>query len=164
MKQTLVACIGAGLLALAVPSQAAAQATGQINGMVTDTSGGVLPGVTIEVTNRGTGVVRSAVTGPDGLYTVPLLQPFEATDIFLSAGIRGGYAWLFPKGDVANLGLGVEPAAREELKPLLESLHEHLVSDGRVGAQVLGHTGGAIPVGGMLEPAARCGEDRKSVV
>src|SRR5690606_22392681 len=75
MKQTVVACIGAGLLALAVPSQAAAQATGQINGMVTDTSGGVLPGVTIEVTNRGTGVVRSAVTGPDGLYTVPLLQP-----------------------------------------------------------------------------------------
>src|SRR5690606_23855949 len=42
--------------------------------------------------------------------TVPLLQPSEATDIFLSAGIRGGYAWLFPKGDVANLGLGVEPA------------------------------------------------------
>lgn len=90
--------------------------------------------------------------------TVALLQPFEATDIFLSAGIRGGYAWLFPKGDVANLGLGVDPAARDRLKPLLESLHQHLVSEGRVGTEVFGHTGGAIPVGGILEPAGRCGE------
>lgn len=90
--------------------------------------------------------------------TIPLLQPFEATDIFLSAGIRGGYAWLFPKGEVANLGLGVEPAARDRLKPLLENLHQRLVSEGRVGSRVLRHTGGAIPVGGMLEPAGRCGE------
>ncbi len=52
-----------------------AQATGQVNGIVTDTSGGVLPGVTIEATNTGTGAVRTAVTGADGLYTIPLLQP-----------------------------------------------------------------------------------------
>ena len=90
--------------------------------------------------------------------TVPLLEPFEATDIFLSAGIRGGYAWLFPKGDVANLGLGLESAARDRLKPLLESLHLRLVSEGRVGSEVLGHTGGAIPVGGILEPAGQLGE------
>lgn len=80
---------------------------------------------------------------------VPLLKPFEATDIFLSAGIPGGYAWLFPKGDVANLGLGVAPAWRHRLKPLLEALHADLVAQGRVGAEILGHTGGAIPVGGL---------------
>ena len=39
--------------------------------------------------------------------TVPLVLPHEATDIFLSADYRGGYAWLFPKGAVANVGLGV---------------------------------------------------------
>jgi hypothetical protein len=75
MTRRLLACMCAGLLALALPPQAAAQATGQINGIVTDTSGGVLPGVTVEVTNRDTGVVRTAVTGADGLYTVPLVQP-----------------------------------------------------------------------------------------
>jgi outer membrane receptor protein involved in Fe transport len=62
-------------LVLLLPLTALAQATGQINGLVTDTQGGVLPGVTLEVTNMDTGAVRTTVTGGDGLYTVPLLQP-----------------------------------------------------------------------------------------
>ncbi len=62
-------------LALALPVVALAQATGQMTGLVTDTQGGVLPGVTVEVTNLATGAVRTAVTGTDGLYTIPLLQP-----------------------------------------------------------------------------------------
>jgi hypothetical protein len=64
-----------GCLVLLLPVLAAAQATGQINGLITDTQGGVLPGVTVEVTNMDTGAIRTAVTGADGLYTVPLLQP-----------------------------------------------------------------------------------------
>ena len=90
--------------------------------------------------------------------TVPLLRPFAETDIFLSATLRGGYAWLFPKGDVANLGLGGEPGERHRFKPLLESLHAQLVAQGRVGTEVLGVTGGAIPVGGIVGPAGRLGE------
>lgn len=89
--------------------------------------------------------------------TVPLVRPHEATDIFLAADIPGGYAWLFPKGEMANLGVGVEPAARAALKPLLEDLHARLVDEGRVGGRVLGHTGGAIPVGGMLRPLGDLG-------
>jgi len=83
--------------------------------------------------------------------TVPLLQPHDATDIFLRADIIGGYGWLFPKGDVANLGLGVLPQERARLKPLLDELHLALADQGRVGRDVLQHTGGAIPVGGMLK-------------
>ena len=89
--------------------------------------------------------------------TVPLLEPFDATDIFLSARIPGGYAWLFPKADKANLGLGVAPERRHLLKPLLDGLHRQLVTEGRVGREVLGHTGGAIPVGGMLHPQGEIG-------
>jgi hypothetical protein len=63
------------LLALWFPQSARAQATGQINGIVTDVQGGVLPGVTIEVTSAATGAVRTATTTEDGVYTVPLLQP-----------------------------------------------------------------------------------------
>jgi geranylgeranyl reductase family protein len=84
--------------------------------------------------------------------TVALLKSFDATDIFLSAAIPGGYAWLFPKTDRANLGLGVAPEWRHLLKPLLCDLHRQLVAEGRVGSEVLGYTGGAIPVGGMLRP------------
>lgn len=86
--------------------------------------------------------------------TVPLLDPNNTTDIFLSAEIEGGYAWLFPKGDVANLGVGVAPAGRSKLKPILEDLRLRLIGEGRIGEAVLGHTGGAIPVDGIVGPVA----------
>jgi len=89
--------------------------------------------------------------------TVPLRRPCAATDIFLSPSLPGGYAWLFPKADQANLGLGIAPPWRRHLKPQLEQLHRMLVRQGRVGTEILGHTGGAIPVGGMLDPQGRLG-------
>ena len=90
--------------------------------------------------------------------TVPLQQPCVSTDIFLSAGIPGGYAWLFPKGEVANLGIGLAPQWRWQLKPLLDDLHARLMGEGRVGAQISAHTGGAIPVGGMRRLVSRIGD------
>ena len=81
---------------------------------------------------------------------VALPRTHDATDIFLSAGYPGGYGWLFPSADVANLGLGVVASARAVLRPRLAVLHERLAGQGRVGRDVLGYTGGAIPVGGRL--------------
>jgi len=88
--------------------------------------------------------------------TVPLKRAHSATDIFLSAAIPGGYGWLFPKGEVANLGAGVGPAHKARLKSIVAKLHAQLRD--RVGEEILSHTGGAIPVGGMLRPWGRLGE------
>ena len=82
--------------------------------------------------------------------TVALLKPHDATDIFLRADYPGGYGWLFPKADRANLGLGLVPEAKRRLKPLLDALHRQLVADGRVGTTATALTGGPIPVGGRL--------------
>jgi digeranylgeranylglycerophospholipid reductase len=90
--------------------------------------------------------------------TVPLRQSHQATDIFLSADIPGGYGWLFPKGDVANLGAGVDPAQKARLKSIVAGLHSSLVANGRVGPELLGLTGGPIPVGGMLRPWGTLGD------
>jgi geranylgeranyl reductase family protein len=90
--------------------------------------------------------------------TVPLREAQSATDIFLSAGIAGGYGWLFPKEEVANLGAGVHPAAKLRLKDIVNRLHSRLVRQGRVGGEVIAATGGAIPVGGMLRPRGALGE------
>jgi geranylgeranyl reductase family protein len=87
--------------------------------------------------------------------TVALRTLHQATDIFLSADIPGGYAWLFPKGAVANLGAGVHPGHKRQLKRIVGRLHAELMQSGRVGAEVLGLTGGLIPVGGMLKPWGR---------
>ena len=70
-------------------------------------------------------------------------------EIWLSPDYPGGYAWLFPRGGVANLGLGVDKRFGANPKALLDVLHRRLVSEGRVGETILRRTGGAIPVGGL---------------
>jgi geranylgeranyl reductase family protein len=89
--------------------------------------------------------------------SVTLRRAHDATDVFLDADLPGGYAWLFPRGRVANLGLGAIPAARPRLKPMLAQLHARLVAEGRVDATILATTGGAIPVGGPVGPVGRLG-------
>ncbi|MBI5751954.1 MAG: geranylgeranyl reductase family protein [Hydrogenophilales bacterium] len=84
-------------------------------------------------------------------YTVPLLQPYAETDIWLSGEYPGGYAWLFPKGDRANLGVGANKDYTHDLKQPLDALHARLVEQGVVGEAILSLTGGLIPVGGLRE-------------
>lgn len=61
-------------LTMAVSAGAQGQAiNGTIEGTVTDESGGVLPGVTVTVTNTGTGDTRVVATNESGLYRAPLL-------------------------------------------------------------------------------------------
>lgn len=60
-----------------VPVLAAAQgrAEGSINGRVVDDTGAVLPGATVTAINAATGFTRTAVTGGEGNYVLPLLPP-----------------------------------------------------------------------------------------
>jgi len=87
-----------------------------------------------------------------------LQKPHMATDIYLSNDFPGGYGWMFPKGDIANIGLGVYPGQKHLLKPALEDLHARIAFTGQVGTEIIGYTGGAIPVGGMLKPDGKLGE------
>ena len=72
-----VAAVGLILLAIVIarPPSLSAQssATGSLTGTVTDPSGGVLPGASVTVTNRATGLVQSAVTTSAGEWTVTTL-------------------------------------------------------------------------------------------
>ena len=75
---------------------AAAQtaATGNVEGQVTDSSGGVLPGVTVTVRNMDTNVGRDLVTDGNGRYRAVALQPgrYEVTGALsgfdVTAGVR----------------------------------------------------------------------------
>jgi geranylgeranyl reductase family protein len=88
---------------------------------------------------------------------VRLTRAHDATDVFLTADLQGGYGWLFPSGDQANLGVGAAFAKRAQLKPVLERLHAQLIAEGAVGREILNHTGGPIPVGGMVGPIGALG-------
>ncbi len=88
MTSKVLACASALLMALTFSPRAEAQATGQMTGSVVDASGAVLPGVTVEATSRATGAVRVAVTGSDGLFTIPLVQPGDYDVRASLAGFR----------------------------------------------------------------------------
>ena len=70
----LVVTIGAFLCAANLPARAQ-QGTSELGGKVTDTSGAVLPGVSIVVTNEDTGSVREVQTGSGGIYFVSQMIP-----------------------------------------------------------------------------------------
>lgn len=98
--------------------------------------------------------------------TVPLVLPHDATDIYLSADYRGGYGWLFPKGAVANVGIGIsidgafehDKSTRRCLKALLLRLLTRLATERRIGTRGWALTGGAIPVGGRLKSIGKLGD------
>ncbi len=85
-------------------------------------------------------------------YQMPLCRPYADTDIWLSDEFPGGYGWLFPRGSVANVGLGADRHLAEDLKAPLERLCAMLAQEGVVGTEILGRTGGSIPVGGLRTP------------
>ncbi|REJ77365.1 MAG: hypothetical protein DWQ47_13340 [Acidobacteria bacterium] len=64
------------LCSLLFAAQAFGQATtGNITGIVTDSTGAVVPNATITVSNALTGVSITTTTGDDGVYNVTLLKP-----------------------------------------------------------------------------------------
>ena len=69
-----------------------------VSGTVTDSSGAVLPGVSVTGTNNGTGVVTAVITNEAGVYTLPSLLPGTYT---VSAELPG-----FQKQNYTNVQLG----------------------------------------------------------
>src|SRR5215831_11356055 len=49
--------------------------TGSVAGVVTDASGGVIPGAKVRVTNQETGAQADFVTNSSGFYSAPSLRP-----------------------------------------------------------------------------------------
>lgn len=77
------------LLVVVIPTLMAQTAsTGAIRGTVTDSSGAVVPNVTVTATNAGTGQSRTATTGSDGSYSLPLLPLGIYTVKFEASGFN----------------------------------------------------------------------------
>ncbi|HEX4566612.1 MAG TPA: carboxypeptidase regulatory-like domain-containing protein [Vicinamibacterales bacterium] len=76
------------LLLLLTPAVAFAQQTGSIQGKVADTSGAVLPGVTVEAKSNVLPSARATVSGSDGVYLLPQLPPGHYTITFTLSGFQ----------------------------------------------------------------------------
>lgn len=73
---------------------------GSIAGTVKDTTGGVLPGATVTVTNDRTGFAQSLVTNANGAYEAPFLDPSTYTVRVALAGFQDAAV----TGVVVNVG------------------------------------------------------------
>jgi iron complex outermembrane receptor protein len=72
----LIRALSLTLMASFIASPALAQSPdGRVAGVVLDSSGAAVPGATLTVTNDQTGASRTAVSGPDGSYSVTDLAP-----------------------------------------------------------------------------------------
>src|SRR5215218_2442795 len=87
----LVAIVSAGVSSAQVP-------TGMISGRVVDSSGGVLPGVTVTATSPSLQGPRVVVTSENGDYVLPLLTPGPYTVSFELSGFQTATQ----KADVAS--------------------------------------------------------------
>ena len=74
MRRSLI--VGLTWLYLCAP--AVAQTLGTISGEVKDSSGGVIPGVSVTVVSKATNATRTTVTNAVGLFDFPALQPGPA--------------------------------------------------------------------------------------
>jgi hypothetical protein len=81
-----------GILGLAVAGASLALAqiggTGAIQGVITDSSGAVVPGATVTATNAGTGVKTIRETTEAGYYVLSPLPAGEYTVTVAAAGFR----------------------------------------------------------------------------
>src|SRR3954471_12501127 len=91
----------------------AAQTTGSISGHVTDTSGGAVPGVTVEATSSALQGARVATTDVTGLYRLPLLPPGSYTVAFTLSGFGQ------KKQAAVSVLLGKETAVDAVLTPAM---------------------------------------------
>ena len=62
------------LISVALPA-AAQTPSGEISGTVVDSSGSVLPGVRVTLTNTATNAIRLTQTNESGLYVFPAVPP-----------------------------------------------------------------------------------------
>jgi hypothetical protein len=62
-------------LCLCTNARGQAVSNSRVDGAVSDSSGASVPGAQVQITNTETGIVRTIVSGADGSYTIPDLQP-----------------------------------------------------------------------------------------
>jgi hypothetical protein len=104
-----LAWLGMVAIPLLLPQPAAGQAvSGTILGEVADSTGAVIPGVTVTCTNTGTGFTRTVVTDSKGEYSAPSVPTGTYT---VTAEMQG-----FKKVTMANVQVGVDQKVRIPMK------------------------------------------------
>jgi len=96
------------LLFFSADNKAKAQSTATLQGVVTDTSGAVIPGVHVKIHSIATNADREVISDDSGKYFVPSLQPGTYNVVANAAG--------FGAVNIANLALLVDQTSNVNIK------------------------------------------------
>jgi Carboxypeptidase regulatory-like domain/TonB-dependent Receptor Plug Domain len=104
------------LFVLSALATASAQQRGTISGRVVDPSDLALPGVTVTITNQGTGFERTIVTAENGAYLVANLDPGTYTVTAELSGFAGlkRVDLVLPAGGTLSVDLKMQVAGLQE--------------------------------------------------
>ncbi|MEW6359966.1 MAG: NAD(P)/FAD-dependent oxidoreductase [Planctomycetota bacterium] len=82
-------------------------------------------------------------------HLMRLPQSSETAEIHFSEKYGAGYAWVFPKGNMANVGLALDPGKKDRLKLFFRKFIGRLRERGKIrDLHPAQRTGGLIPVSG----------------
>jgi hypothetical protein len=117
-RRGLVRCAALGLCLLAPALRASAQTGAALGGIVTDSQGGVLPGVSLTLRNDDTGVTRTTASDAAGVYRLAALPPGRYD---LKAELDGFGATEL-KDQILTVGLDVKHDIVMKIQSLQESV------------------------------------------
>src|SRR5688572_4603644 len=116
VRYVLPLCLVLSLLPRLADPAGAQEFRGSISGIVADGSGGVLPGVTVVVTNVDTQIKQSAVTDADGRYRMLYLNPsIYSVEAELSGFKKFLAQTRIGVGDAARLDILLQPGGLEDV-------------------------------------------------
>ena len=121
-------------VALLITIPAAGQATGRIEGIVTDAGGSAIPGVTVTATHLGTNQSRIVVTDSEGLYTMPSMPVGDYRVQADLSGFRPSASTVtLNVNEVSRIDLKLDPGVSETLvvtaaAPVIEKSTSHIAT------------------------------------
>jgi outer membrane receptor protein involved in Fe transport len=123
-------------LSLAGPATAQTE-TGRITGVVTDATGGILPGVTVQAKAVGTGATRTVVTDNLGVYVFANLPPAQYDITTALDGFRAANAKVTVSvGGAANVDLKMDVAGTKETVTVLAEVPRINTTNGEVSTTI----------------------------
>lgn len=112
------------LLILFSAAKVSAQTSGEITGLITDSSGAAVTGATVTVISQATGATRRATTNSEGLYAFPSLPPGDYEMKVEQQGFKSAVR--------GNLQLQVQQTARIDIALEVGSVGETVTVSGGV--------------------------------
>lgn len=124
-------------------------AGGTITGVITDSSGSLIPKAKVEITNQQTGVTRTVGTNDKGLYSAPNLVPGMYQ---VSASATGfapkGTRLTLTVGDEVNLSLALTVGSMDQQIEVVDTPPSVELSSSALGAVVTGEAIRDLPLNG----------------